>query len=190
MRNKLHGFFLRNLDSFYSFKNGASIPLVNGVCYFHLNSSLIPHKEQGIEQISKHYSFPFSQPAHSAQKWGLTLTATKRGVFQIEQFECVLKDPFHLLTVHLPVFDKLRTEIIVYPSPKEVAGLQELQQLLNGFYRTNFSFYNDETSIIGVKRYERESFRSIHWKASAKMQQLQAKQYEPVKIIVGRFVFL
>ena len=111
-------------------------------------------------------------------------------MFQIEQFECVLKDPFHLLTVHLPVFDKLRTEIIVYPSPKEVAGLQELQQLLNGSYRTNFSFYNDETSIIGVKRYERESFRSIHWKASAKMQQLQAKQYEPVKIIVGRFVFL
>ena len=141
MRNKLHGFFLRNLDSFYSFKNGASIPIVNGVCYFHLNSSLIPHKEQGIEQISKAlFSFPFSQPAHSAQKWGLTLTATKRGVFQIEQFECVLKDPFHLLTVHLPVFDKLRTEIIVYPSPKEVAGLQELQQLLNGSYRTNFSF--------------------------------------------------
>ncbi|PER09495.1 DUF58 domain-containing protein [Bacillus cereus] len=167
---------------FIHLKNGASIPLVNGVCYFHLNSSLIPHKEQGIEQISKTlFSFPFSQPAHSAQKWGLTLTATKRGVFQIEQFECVLKDPFHLLTVHLPVFDKLRTEIIVYPSPKEVAGLQELQQLLNGFYRTNFSFYNDETSIIGVKRYERESFRSIHWKASAKMQQLQAKQYEPVK---------
>ncbi len=44
-----------------------------------------------------------------------------------------------------------------------------------------FLFYNDETSIIGVKRYERESFRSIHWKASAKMQELQAKQYEPVK---------
>lgn len=69
----------------------------------------------------------------------------------------------------------------MYPSPKEVAGLQELQQLLTGSYRTNFSFYNDETSIIGVKRYERESFRSIHWKASAKMQELQAKQYEPVK---------
>lgn len=61
-------------------------------------------------------------------------------MFQIEQFECVLKDPFHLLTVHLPVFDKLKTEIIVYPSPKEVAGLQELQQLLTGSYRTNFSF--------------------------------------------------
>ena len=134
--------------------------------------------------------FPIFTTCTFGTKWGLTLTATKRGVFQIEQFECVLKDPFHLLTVHLPVFDKLRTEIIVYPSPKEVAGLQELQQLLNGFYRTNFSFYNDETSIIGVKRYERESFRSIHWKASAKMQQLQAKQYEPVKIIVGRFVFL
>ena len=29
-----------------------------------------------------------------------------------------LKDPFHLLSVHLPVFDKLRTESIVYPSPK------------------------------------------------------------------------
>ncbi|GAB6512822.1 DUF58 domain-containing protein [Bacillus cereus] len=163
---------------FIHLKNGANIPLVNGVCYFHLDSSLIQHKDQGIERISKTlFSFPFSQPAHSAQKWDLTLTATKRGVFQIEQFECVLKDPFHLLNVHLPVFDKLKTEIIVYPSPKEVAGLQELQQLLTGSYRTNFSFYTDE----GVKRYERESFRSIHWKASAKMQKLQAKQFEPVK---------
>ena len=133
--------FPNESDNFYSFKNGANIPLVNGVCYFHLDPSLLPHKDQGIEQISKTlFSFPFSQPAHSAQKWDLSLTATKRGVFQIEQFECVLKDPFHLLSVHLPVFDKLRTEIIVYPSPKEVAGLQELQQLLNGSYRTNFSF--------------------------------------------------
>ena len=45
-----------NLDSFYSFKNGANIPLVNGVCYFHLDPSLLPNKDQGIEQISKHYS--------------------------------------------------------------------------------------------------------------------------------------
>ena len=68
MRNKQLGYSLMNLDSFYSFKNGANIPLVNGVCYFHLNPSLLPQKDQGMEQISKTlFSFPFSQPAHSVQ---------------------------------------------------------------------------------------------------------------------------
>ncbi|PDZ09797.1 DUF58 domain-containing protein [Bacillus pseudomycoides] len=163
-------------------KNGAKLPLVNGACYFHLNPSLLPHTDQGITKISKTlFSFLFSQPAHSQQNWELTLTATKRGVFQIEQFECLLGDPFQIISVHLPILDKLKMEIIVYPTPKKVAGLQEIQQLLTGSYKTNFSFFQDETSIIGVKQYERESFRSIHWKASAKMQSLQAKQYEPVK---------
>ncbi len=32
-----------------------------------------------------------------------------------------------------------------------------------------------------MKRYEHESFRSIHWKASAKIHELQSTQYEPVK---------
>lgn len=36
---------------FIHLKNGAHIPLVNGVCYFHLDASLIQHKDQGIERI-------------------------------------------------------------------------------------------------------------------------------------------
>ncbi|PGZ98561.1 DUF58 domain-containing protein [Bacillus pseudomycoides] len=163
-------------------QNKAKLPLVNGKCFFHINPSLVTHPSIGLEQISKTlFSFPFSQSARSQQKWDLTFTATKRGVFQIEQFECIIGDPFNIIQVHLPVMHKLKTEIIVYPASKQIAGLQEIQQLLIGSYKTNFSFFHDETSIVGVKQYERESFRSIHWKASAKMQSLQAKQYEAVK---------
>ncbi|MGG0186769.1 DUF58 domain-containing protein [Bacillus rhizoplanae] len=163
-------------------QNEAKVPLVNGKCFFHIHPSLDIHPSIGLEQISKNlFSFPFSQPARSQQKLDLTFTATKRGVFQIEQFECIIGDPFNIIQVHLPIMHKLKTEIIVYPTPKQVAGLQEIQQLLLGSYRTNFSFFHDETSIVGVKQYERESFRSIHWKATAKMQSLQAKKYEAVK---------
>ncbi|MFD0772034.1 DUF58 domain-containing protein [Bacillus sp. CGMCC 1.60114] len=163
-------------------QNEAKVPLVNGKCFFHIHPSLDIYPSIGLEQISKSlFSFPFSQPARSQQKLDLTFTATKRGVFQIEQFECIIGDPFNIIQVHLPIMHKLKTEIIVYPTPKQVAGLQEIQQLLLGSYRTNFSFFHDETSIVGVKQYERESFRSIHWKASAKMQSLQAKKYEAVK---------
>lgn len=40
---------------FIHLKNGANIPLVNGVCYFHLNSSLIPHKDRGLNRYQKRY---------------------------------------------------------------------------------------------------------------------------------------
>ncbi|MDM5189022.1 DUF58 domain-containing protein [Bacillus sp. DX4.1] len=163
-------------------QNKAKLPLVNGTCFFHINPALVPHSDTGIEQISKTlFSFRFSQPAKSQQKWDLSFTATKRGVFQIEQFECIIGDPFHIIQVHLPAMHKLKTEIIVYPTLKRVVGLQEIHQLSMGTYRTNFSYFHDESSIVGVKQYERESFRSIHWKASAKMQSLQAKQYEAIK---------
>lgn len=163
-------------------QNNAKLPLVNGKCFFHTDPSLTMHQTTGIDQISKTFvSFPFMQQARSRQKWDFTFTAAKRGVFQLEQFECVIGDPFDIIQIHLPVIHKLKSEIIVYPSPKQVVGLQEIQQLQVGSYRTNFSFFHDETSIVGVKQYERESFRSIHWKASAKMQMLQAKQYEAVK---------
>lgn len=163
-------------------QNEAKLPLVNGKCFFHINPSLVIQPSNSLDQISKTlFSFPFSQRAHSQQMWDITFKATRRGVFQIEQFECIIGDPFNIIQVHLPIMHKLKTEIIVYPTPKQVAGLQEIQQLVLGSYRTNFSFFHDEMSIVGVKQYERESFRSIHWKASAKMQSLQAKQYEAVK---------
>lgn len=163
-------------------QNKAKLPLVNGTCFLHINSTLIPNQTTGVEQISKTlFSFRFSQPAKSEQRWELPFTATKRGVFKIEQFECIIGDPFHIIQVHLPTVDKLKTEIIVYPTLKRVAGLQEIHQLTIGTYKTNFSYFHDESSIIGIKKYERESFRSIHWKASAKMQSLQAKQYEAIK---------
>ncbi|SFJ45326.1 MULTISPECIES: DUF58 domain-containing protein [unclassified Bacillus (in: firmicutes)] len=163
-------------------QNEAKLPLVNGKCFFHINPSLVIQPSNSLDQISKTlFSFPFSQRAHSQQMWDITFKATRRGVFQIEQFECIIGDPFNIIQVHLPIIHKLKTEIIVYPTPKQVAGLQEIQQLVLGSYRTNFSFFHDEMSIVGVKQYERESFRSIHWKASAKMQSLQAKQYEAVK---------
>ncbi|MEI4802486.1 DUF58 domain-containing protein [Bacillus sp. NPDC077411] len=163
-------------------QNEAKLPLVNGKCFFHINPSLVMQPSNSLDQISKTlFSFPFSQRARSQNIWDLTFTATRRGVFQIEQFECIIGDPFNIIQVHLPIMHKLKTEIIVYPTPKQVAGLQEIQQLVLGSYRTNFSFFHDETSIVGVKQYERESFRAIHWKASAKMQSLQAKQYEAVK---------
>ncbi|MBO1580462.1 DUF58 domain-containing protein [Bacillus sp. XF8] len=163
-------------------QNKAKLPLVNGTCFLHINPTLVPHPTTGVEQISKTlFSFRFSQPAKSEQKWELSFTATKRGVFKIEQFECIIGDPFHIIQVHLPTVDKLKTEIIVYPTLKRIVGLQEIHQLAIGTYKTNFSYFHDESSIVGIKQYERESFRSIHWKASAKMQSLQAKQYEAIK---------
>ncbi len=42
------------------------------------------------------------------------------------------------------------------------------------------SFLYDETAVVGIKPYEKESFRQIHWKATAKMQSMYDKHYQPI----------
>lgn len=157
----------------------SKLPLINEHILFNSDSPLYNYSK--VETVSNTiFTFSFVQNAASMQQWDFSFQATKRGCFQIENLECIIGDPFQFIHIHLPSIHKLRAEILVYPSLKPVIGLQQIFQTTPGTYKTTLSFHQDESTIIGIKPYERESFRSIHWKASVKMQQLHAKQYQPV----------
>jgi hypothetical protein len=161
-------------------ENRAKLPLVNGSCMFRTDAKL--QSETSAHHVSENMiSFPFVLGAHARQQWDFTFTAVKRGAYHIKRLECIVSDPFHLTHIHLPTIHKLKTEILVYPALQTVNGLQQLHQETSGTYKTTLSYYRDEAELLGIKPYERESFRSIHWKASAKTQQLQAKVYQPVR---------
>ncbi|MFD3449513.1 DUF58 domain-containing protein [Microbacteriaceae bacterium 4G12] len=160
-------------------ENGAKLPVINSSYVFRVDSSLISQLE--TEKTSKGMcSISFSQSSRSSHSWDFPFLATQRGTFSVKAPECIIRDPFHLMELHLPLGRKSKVKIIVYPTLQPVVGLQKLIQFEVGDYQTAYSIYKDEAAIIGIKTYEGESFRSIHWKASARKQELQAKQYQPV----------
>ncbi|MEY8347411.1 DUF58 domain-containing protein [Bacillus cereus] len=173
--------------------NAAKLPIVNGKITFRTADLPLINKKTTCNHHSFFYeqtklngtssnifTFPFTQKSESVQQWNFTFQATTRGCFHIENLEYMIGDPFNLIHVHSSAIHDLKTELLVYPIPKPVVGLHIIFQTNPGTYYTNFSFYQDESTIIGIKPYEKESFRSIHWKASAKMQQLHVKQYQPI----------
>jgi uncharacterized protein (DUF58 family) len=162
--------------------NSSPLPIVNANYSFHMDSSICVHNEEYEESVSlgKVYRMLFIQRAKSNNEYKVQLSVSKRGVYKIERVNLCVNDIFGVATVYYPSIPMLSSEVVVYPSLKAVHHVQLLQQDSYGVDATNRSAYYDESSVVGTKKYERESFRHIHWKATAKLQQLQAKQFQPI----------
>ncbi|MCQ3931749.1 MAG: hypothetical protein DPW16_14945 [Chloroflexi bacterium] len=109
------------------------------------------------------------------------LMAQKRGVYELGPVNMLSGDPFGL-------FERLRTSkgredyLIVYP---EVRSLDQLGFPLHdpfGDRRVQRRLFEDPHRVIGVRDYQpQDTFRQIHWKATARTGQLQTKLYEPTR---------
>ena len=64
----------------------------------------------------------------------------------------------------------------------------ELQEWSRGFRKAMSSPLYDETKVMGVKSYENEDFRSIHWSATAKTGAITAKSMSERNQINMRFI--
>ncbi len=109
------------------------------------------------------------------------LMAQKRGVYELGPVNMLSGDPFGL-------FERLRTSkgredyLIVYP---EVRSLDQLGFPLHdpfGDRRVQRRLFEDPNRVIGVRDYQpQDTFRQIHWKATARTGQMQTKLYEPTR---------
>jgi len=102
-----------------------------------------------------------------------------RGHHNWSNFEIFIKDPFHLQSFRLVYPRKSLPTFIVLPRILKINDIK-LKSIIYGNRMTNHSFYMDETKIMGTKNYENESFRHIHWLATAKENKIVAKKYEKV----------
>lgn len=102
-----------------------------------------------------------------------------RGHHNWSNFEIFIKDPFRLQAFRLIYPRKSLPVFIVLPRILKINDIK-LQSIIHGNRMTNHSFYMDETKIMGTKNYENESFRHIHWLATAKENKIVAKKYEKV----------
>ncbi len=106
------------------------------------------------------------------------LHARKRGVFLAGPAHLLSGDPLGLFEDNKSIGQPSR--LIVYPEvkPLEALGLDAKNPF--GSVRAQQRLFEDTSKIMGVRDYRSDdSFRHIHWKATARTGDLQVRQYEP-----------
>lgn len=107
-----------------------------------------------------------------------TFRCEQRGIYMLGPVRLESGDPFGLFShteERVP-----RTQIVVYPRllPLPALGLPPKDPL--GDLRTRRRLFEDPNRIMGARDMRPgDSFRHIHWKATARQGKLQVKVYEP-----------
>ncbi|PLS17109.1 hypothetical protein CVD28_13730 [Bacillus sp. M6-12] len=162
-------------------QNASRFPVPSGKLTIKLDPSLNEMNEKKLTDLrGTAKQFQFMLPAKKNVYFQLKIIPQQRGIYFLEESELIITDWLGTATIHFPPLDRLDTKILVYPLPKPLPEMKALEKILPGRNGASFSYFKDESVIVGVKPYEGEGFRQIHWKATAKSQSLAAKKYEPV----------
>lgn len=110
--------------------------------------------------------------------WHYRLRCDKRGVYAFGPAHLQSGDLFGLFSsqVDWPALDWL----IVYPEVKPIEVLTLPPKEPFGEIKAQQRIFEDPSRTIGIRDYQFEdTLKRIHWKATARRQQLQVKVYEP-----------
>lgn len=158
--------------------NNGKLPIGNAIFRFRATSGFewgcdeLPLKQQGNV-----YEATVSLQAGENRKLKLWCTSRERGKFFWQEAEIIIRDPFELITVHDVMYAPADPKYMIYPNLVKVP-IPKMNQWRHGYRKATVSPLYDETKIIGIKKYENETFRSIHWGATAKTGELTVKKYE------------
>jgi uncharacterized protein (DUF58 family) len=111
----------------------------------------------------------------------MTIMARARGIYEIGPAFFVAGDPFSLFDRKLKLEDRHEV-LVVYP---RIRTLPELGLPLKdpfGDKRVQRRLFEDPNRTMGIRDYRpQDSFRHIHWKATARTGALQTRVYEPTR---------
>ncbi len=115
---------------------------------------------------------------HERISWHYRLLCQRRGIYPLGPAVVTSGDPFGFFPRSARIGQVQR--LVVYPRllPLERLGLPSGFPL--GETRPQLWIFEDPSRTVGVRDYRREDpFRRIHWKATARRQQLQVRLHEP-----------
>lgn len=113
--------------------------------------------------------------------WNVTLACPHRGYFTLGPATMRSGDIFGFAQRERQVVDA--TALIVYPRIRPLPELGLPPRQLFGLQRSARALVVDPLRTVGVRDYRPEdSFRHIHWKATAKFQRPQVKVFEPATV--------
>ncbi|PEJ35349.1 DUF58 domain-containing protein [Bacillus pseudomycoides] len=157
--------------------NEARFPIFKAALQFRSNEQIEWETDQKMQRSHHSYHIPLQIEGRDMITITLGGNANERGRQGWQAAELMISDPFGLITYYLPIEQKTLPEFHILPQMSKVT-IPEMTTWKHGFRRAAVSPLYDETKIVGVKEYEGESFRSIHWGATAKTGVISAKKYE------------
>ena len=134
----------------------------------------VPENRPGYGYLSKAASLLW----YSKITWKAELRCQKRGYFKVGPSKITSGDIFGFYP--WTIDETTPDYIIVYPKifPIEPAKIPFLYPL--GDSRAPKRLFDDPSRVMGVREYNpHDSLRRIHWKATARRQDLQVKVFEP-----------
>jgi len=138
------------------------------------STSSLPGKKPGSVLIRRSAAMLW----YSSVKWKYELPCLKRGYYPLGPTVISSGDIFGLYSRSLQT--ALEDHIIVYPKILPVGHLGIPSQQPMGESRSEYRVFQDPTRPVGVRNYQHgDSLRHVHWKASARLQALQVKIFEP-----------
>ncbi|MCA0971718.1 DUF58 domain-containing protein [Halobacillus litoralis] len=160
--------------------NGSRAPVLNGQLSFKSDEMVKGHESFTREaQKGYQYQLPLSLIEKGDSGVTVPITAEKRGVTKFSEMKFKYPHLIKFQPVHLDYQFNYETEVIVYPEQKPVYGIDDVFHLSIGEQTATVSPYEDLLTPIGTRDYvSSDPFHRIHWKASAKTQELQTKVYE------------
>ncbi len=110
--------------------------------------------------------------------WDYRIQCVSRGLFTLGPAQLESGDPFGFLGNKERLFDS--EDVLVYPRvvPLEELGVPPGRPL--GEVRTGLRIYQDPSRPSGIRDYQLgDPLKTVDWKATARMQKLQVRTYEP-----------
>lgn len=115
---------------------------------------------------------------YEGASWHYRLRCDQRGVYAFGPTRLQSGDPFGLFNCERLIVEQ--DWLVVYPAVKPVEGLLLPSKEPFGDSRAGQWIFEDPSRSAGIRNYAPgDGLKRVHWKATARQQQLQVKVYEP-----------
>lgn len=164
-----------------TFRNNGKLPIFSSTFSFFTDNqvSVKGVKELANGRFKDNYCFPLTIMPNETRQYQLKIKANKRGPARISEIKLEVKDLLGMVRGVMYFDSVYKKDFIVYPTADPVKGIERLIQIQQGERPYAFSYFQDPTLTVGTRDYIiGDSFKQIHWKASARKPELQTKILE------------
>ncbi|MGM0844390.1 MAG: DUF58 domain-containing protein [Bacillota bacterium] len=165
----------------FTFKN-SGLPILNGFVILRFNDVVHPagidydEFPGGIIEVK----IPFSIGRNESLCIDLPFEAHRRGLAKIDKLIVEIPNLFGSGEVYMLHKNPIKSELLVFPQKKTVAGFTSSHTKTQGAFTVHDSLFKDPFQPVGTRGYSPgDSFADINWKATARMQTLQTKVNSP-----------
>ncbi|WP_010652015.1 DUF58 domain-containing protein [Oceanobacillus massiliensis] len=160
--------------------NDSLIPYLEGYLSFDTSNNVICNRYFHIRRGQwNNHRIAISMVGKQKITVTVPFKAISRGFMHIRNIRYTFSHPLTFQNVDLTFKEQYRTRAIIYPTSKLVHNVENGQDRYFGNDTSMYSAFEDLLQPISTRDYlHSDSFKRIHWKASAKRQELQTKVYQ------------